>query len=141
MTGFHNAEIAHEAIVQSNDRGSVTLLLLNKGSCSGCSAEKSCGMSENSTKEINIEGSYDVSPGSRVTVLMKQSSGFMALFLGYLLPLLLFIVSIVLLSIFSVAELTAGLIALGVLIPYYIFLTFFRKSMRQQFSFTIKHQD
>lgn len=139
MNWFRDSVIAHDAIVQSIDSSSVTLLLLNKGSCSGCNAEKSCGMSGSDTRELCIEGTFDINPGSRVTVVLKQSSGFLALFLGYILPLFIFLVSIVLLNIFSVAELASGLISLGMLIPYYLLLSLFRSSIRQKFSFTINY--
>jgi sigma-E factor negative regulatory protein RseC len=137
MKWLSDSVIAHDAIVQSIDSSSVRLLLLNKGSCSGCNAGKSCGMSGSDTRELSIEGTFDVSPGSRVTVVLKQSSGFLALFLGYLLPLLIFLVSLVLLNIFSVDELASGLISLGMFIPYYLLLSLFRSSIRQKFSFTI----
>lgn len=138
MNWFHDTEIAHEAIVQSTDSNSVKVLLINNGSCSGCHAESSCGMSGNERKEIIIPGRQNIPSGSRVTVLMKQSTGFLALFLGYMLPLGIFLLSMVILNVFSVNELASGLISLGSLLPYYLVLSVFRKSIDQKFSFTIK---
>jgi len=95
-------------------------------------------MSGNPGKEICIDGSYNVQPGSRVTVLMKQSAGYLALFLGYVLPLFVFLFFIILLNLASAGELASGLLALSALIPYYLVLAFFRSSINRKFSFTIK---
>jgi positive regulator of sigma E activity len=138
MYWSHDSEIVHDAIVQNSDNQSVTVLLSGNGSCSGCDAEKTCGASGNDRKEVVIKGNYDLRPGSNVTVIMKQSAGFLALFLGYLLPLLLFLICMIILNSFSVNELLSGLISLGSLIPYYLLLTLFRKSINRKFSFTLK---
>lgn len=132
------SEIAHDAIVRKVDSNSVTVTLLNKVSCSGCQAEKACGVSGKESKTITVAGNYDVKPGDRVFVTMKQSDGYRAVFLGYLLPLLIFIFFLVLLSALSVKELTAGLISLGTLIPYYLLFLLFRKSLASGISFHIK---
>lgn len=132
------AEIAHDAIVRRIDSNSVTVTLLNHESCAGCHAEKACGVSGKETKTVVIEGNYDVKPGSRVTVTMKLSDGYRALFLGYLLPLFIFIFFLVLLSALSVDELPAGLISLGVLVPYYLLFYLFRTSIYSGISFKLK---
>lgn len=131
-------EIAHDAIVRTIDSNSVTVTLLNNESCAGCHAEKACGVSGKESKTIIIEGIYDLTPGSKVTVTMKQSDGYRALFLGYLLPLLIFLFFIVLLSALSVDELLSGLISLGTLVPYYLLFFLFRKSIYTGVTFNIK---
>jgi positive regulator of sigma E activity len=133
MTG-----IAHDAIVRQIDGDSVTVVLLNHENCAGCHAEKACGISSGESKTVLITGKYNVKPGDRVTVTMKQSDGFMALFLGYLLPLIVFLFSLILLNAFSANELLSGLISLGILVPYYLLFSLFRKSMNTRFSFHIK---
>lgn len=131
------SEIAHDAIVRKVDSNSVTVKLLNQISCSGCQAEKACGVSGKESKTITIAGNYDVKPGDRVSVTMQQSAGYRAVFLGYILPLFIFIFFLVLLSALSVKELTAGLISLGTLIPYYLLFLLFRKSIASGISFHI----
>jgi len=138
MDWSNDSEISHDAIVQSSDGDTVTVLISRKGSCSGCHAEKACGMSGNDRKELIIKGNWDLKPGSSVMVIMKQSAGFLALFLGYLLPLILFLACIIILNAFSVGELVSGLISLGSLLPYFLFLKLFGKSLNNKFSFTLK---
>lgn len=130
--------IEHEGIVREADEKSVTVLLAPITACSGCHSEKSCGMSGNVEKIVNIYGKYNVKTGDNVTVTMEQSLGYSALFIGYLMPLLLVVFLLVILISLSINELSAGLISIGVLIPYYSGLFLYRKYIDKKFSFTIK---
>jgi sigma-E factor negative regulatory protein RseC len=131
-------EITHEGTVQATGENSVTVLLSLKTSCSGCHEKNACNLSDKDNKIVTISGNYNVHPGDSVMVSMKQSMGYFALFLGYLLPLFLVIGILILLLSFSVSELPAGLLSLAILIPYYLILILFRKGINNRFSFTLK---
>jgi sigma-E factor negative regulatory protein RseC len=130
--------INHDGIVQKADERSVTVSIISSAACSGCHAEGSCSMSGKEEKIIEVRGKYDVSTGDRVVVLMKQSMGFTALFLGYLLPLLIVIITLIILISVKIPELSAGLSSLAVLIPYYSALWFLRNRINEKFTFTLK---
>lgn len=130
--------INHDGIVQKNDEESVTVSIISSTACSGCHAEGSCSMSGKEEKIIEVHGKYNVSAGDRVVVLMKQSMGFTALFLGYLLPLLIVIITLIILISIKTPELTAGLTSLAVLIPYYSVLWVLRNRINEKFTFTLK---
>ena len=89
-------------------------------------------------KQVEVNGNYDVKPGDAVTILMKQSMGYSALFLGYILPFLLILTMLITLVSFKVPELITGLISLAVLLPYYSVLYIFRKRVNEKFTFTLK---
>jgi sigma-E factor negative regulatory protein RseC len=131
-------EISHEGVVQSATAGSVTVLLSPGISCSGCQAEKSCGIAGSEHKMINIDGSFSIVPGEKVLVSMQKSQGFSALFLGYILPLMVVVISLVTLISLKINELSSGLISVGLLIPYYGLLFIFRRSINRKFRFTLK---
>jgi sigma-E factor negative regulatory protein RseC len=130
--------IEHDGIVQESGNGSVTVRISSASACSGCHAEGSCTMSGKEEKIINVTGSYNVSPGDKVTVLLQQSAGFIALFLGYIIPLLLVVTLLIILISVSINELIAGLCSIGILIPYYFILWLFRNRIGKKFTFTIK---
>lgn len=130
--------IEHDGIVESADDRSVTVKIISDSACSGCHAEGFCLASGQKEKDIVIPGKYTVSPGESVKVQMEKSMGYKALFLGYILPFIVFMVVLIFLAVFSVGELYAGLGALAVLIPYYLILWFFRKRIENKFTFTIK---
>jgi positive regulator of sigma E activity len=130
--------INHEGIVQKIDEKSVTVSISATSACSGCHVEGSCTLSGKEEKIIEVFGTYDVRLGETVTILMKQSMGYAALILGYILPLILVILILAVLINLKVPELIAGLSSLAILIPYYIILYLFRKQINEKFTFTLK---
>ena len=130
--------IEHEGIVQKSDNDSVTVSIISSAACSGCHAEGICSLSGKQEKIIEISGDYQVQPGDFVIVQMKQSTGHIAVFFGYLMPLILLVAILVILISLSVSELTAGLGALAILIPYYLILYVFRNRISKKFTFTLK---
>lgn len=130
--------INHEGIVHKTGDNSVLVSLLAATSCSGCHAEGSCTLSGREEKIIEVPGSYNVKPGDKVTILMKQSMGFAALAFGYLLPLISVLVVLILLISLKVPEFAAGLTSFAILIPYYTILYFFRKQIDKKFIFMLK---
>ncbi|MBA4321748.1 MAG: hypothetical protein C0408_02915 [Odoribacter sp.] len=130
--------IEHEGIVREADEKSATVILLPVSGCSGCQSEKSCGMAGNAEKVVNVRGRFNVNPGDHVVVIMKQSLGYSALLIGYIIPLLIVLILLIALIFLSVNELYAGLLSMGSLIPYYSGLFVYRKFIDLKFSFTIK---
>lgn len=130
--------ISHKGVVQKYDNESVTVILTSESACSGCHAEGSCSLSGKKDKLVVVKGNYNVSEGDTVTVAMKQSTGFTALLLGYLLPLILVIASIIILVTLRYPELISGLLSIASLLPYYLVLYFFRKNINDRFIFSIR---
>jgi len=124
--------------VKRTDSSSSTVIITTTSACSGCHAEGMCTLSGKEEKIIEVTGSYNLSPGDIVTVRMKKSMGYNALFLGYILPLIVVILTLILLISISVPEGWAGLGTILVLLPYYIILWLFRNRINSKFSFTIK---
>ena len=139
MTNSGNQVIInYEGIVQRKEDNKVFVAITSTSACSGCHAEGSCTMSGKEEKIIEVSGKYNVNNGDQVTILMKQSMGYSALFLGYVLPVIAVVTVLITLISFRIPELTSGLASLSVLIPYYIILFFFRKTINEKFSFTLK---
>jgi positive regulator of sigma E activity len=130
--------IEHDGIVQERGNNYVTVRISSASACSGCHAGGSCTLSGKEEKIVDVKGSYIVSPGDKVTILMKQTAGYTALLLGYLFPLLLLVTLLVILVSASVPELVAGLGSIAVLIPYYTILWLFKERIGKKFTFTIK---
>ena len=130
--------IRHDGIVQKSDNNSVTVKILSESACSGCHAEGVCSLSGREEKIVVVSGVYNVSPGDNVTVLMEQSTGYAAVILGYVFPVILVISVLIILASLSDSELTAGIGSIAILIPYYIILWLFRRRISKKFTFTIK---
>lgn len=138
MTGSRSNIINHEGTVTENTGKSVKVSIISATACSGCHAKGACNMSESEVKIVEVKGSYSVTPGDSVSVLMKQSQGYAAVLYGYIFPLLSVIIILMILAGLGVPELTAGLVSLGMLLPYYLILYLFRKRINEKFTFTLK---
>lgn len=131
--------IKHTGRVEKVDPGSVTVKIISGAACSGCHAEGYCSLSGNVEKNVKVKGSYNFSPGDKVTVEMKQSMGYNAVLIGYIIPFILLITSLIVFISVSIPEATAGLLSIGVLVPYYLAIYLFRKKIDENFIFTIKN--
>ena len=92
-------------------------------------------------KEKIIEVKNDGSPvrtGDKVVVTLAAKSGYKALWLTAVLPLLLIVLSLVVTSWADASELIMGLCALLVPVVYYILLYFYRDRLKKQFTFFLK---
>lgn len=138
MKATRDEVINHEGVVTSNSGKSVFVSISSQSACSGCHAKGSCGILGTTSKIVEVKGSYDVQPGDIVNVLMEQSAGFTALFFGYLLPFISLLAVLITMISLNIAELTAGLVSLGSLLPYYLVLFLFRNKLGEKFSFTLK---
>jgi len=132
------SEISHEGIVESVKDGTIEIAIAPTVSCAGCQAAKSCNITGSERKIISISGDYNVTPGERVMVSMKTSQGISALALGYLIPLMIVIVTLAILSALSVNELTSGVVSVGILLPYYLILYLSRRIIGKRYSFKLK---
>jgi positive regulator of sigma E activity len=130
--------IQHDGIVQKVGNDSVVVAISASSACAGCHAEGLCNMTGKEEKIIDVHGKYNVVPGDTVTVLMQQSMGYKAIALSYLIPVLVVIFSLVVLVSLDIPELTAGLISIGVLLPYFLVLFLLRRRINRIFTFTLK---
>ena len=130
--------IFHKGIVQKTEKNSVTVVISSESACAGCNAEGSCSLSGGREKIVDIQGHFNVKEGDPVIVQMKQSAGFNALFLGYILPLVIILAFIIILSALQFSELTAGLAAFSSLLPYYLILYLLRNKINDKFIFSLK---
>lgn len=96
-------------------------------------------MSEKKDKEISVTcDTASFSVGDAVEVFLKESLGFRALFLSYILPLLVLVLTMVITSSLTSDEGVIGLASIGSLIPYYSVLFAFRKYIQKDFNYRIK---
>jgi sigma-E factor negative regulatory protein RseC len=130
--------IQHDGIVQKVGNDSVVVTISASSACAGCHAEGLCNMTGKAEKIIDVQGKYKVAPGDTVTVLMQQSMGYKAIALSYLAPVVIVIISLVVMASLDIPELTAGLISIGILIPYFLVLFLLRRRIDRIFTFTLK---
>ena len=133
-------KIKHSGIVDSVTEDCVKVRILQSSACSACKVAAHCNASETKEKliDVAVTHGHSYSPGEHVVVMADTSVGFKASIYGYLLPLLLMVVALILVLKISHSEGVAALSALGILIPYYLFLYFYRDKLKNNLSFEIE---
>ncbi len=135
---YNDGIIEHEGTVQRCGSNSVTVSISSETACSGCHAKNSCSFSGSSEKLIEVPGHFNLVAGDNVTVIMRKSMGFRAVFLGYVIPFILLTLALVILNSYTGSELMAGVGSVSITGFYYLILYFFRNSIKNIFTFTIK---
>lgn len=137
---FHNNEnvlINHDGVVSKISENKVTVSLYGNINCETCNAKSACGVTENTSKEIDIlNNDLALSINDTVTVQLKRGLGLKAVFWAYFLPFFLLVVVLFITSRFLV-EWLSGIIALFILVPYYITLFVLKDKFKKVFTFSI----
>ncbi|WP_420844395.1 SoxR reducing system RseC family protein [Maribellus sediminis] len=129
----------HRGFVKAVSDDKLIVTIISQSACSSCHAQGACSVSDFQDKEIEIsefKGIYKA--GQEVTVIFRESKGFTALFWGYILPFLIVLITLIVTLEISGNELKAGLLSLGVLIPYYTTLYFLRHHLKKIFKFEVE---
>jgi sigma-E factor negative regulatory protein RseC len=131
--------IEQKGVIKEIEKGSAKVLITSYSSCSNCESKIACGIGESVTKEIDVPiASGLFFAGEHVLILMKRSMGLKAVGIAYLIPFIILITSLSILSSLQIKELLTGIISIGILIPYFIILFFFKRKINRIFSFSLK---
>ncbi len=131
--------ISHEGVISSMSEDRVTVKITSYAACTSCQAKGACNMAGGEEEKLlHIPVHHpDFRIGEKVSVILAQSLGFRALFLGYVLPFLLVLTVLLVMTAAGSNELLAGLASLAVLLPYYAGLKLMREKVDRQFSFFV----
>ena len=132
--------IKHNGVVDGVEEGCVRVRILQSSACSACKVAAHCNASETKEKiiEVQVADADRYQRGDSVIVVADTAVGFRASLYGYLLPLILMVVSLVAVLKITQSEGYAAVSALGILIPYYIGLYLLRNKLRNKLSFSLE---
>lgn len=133
-------KIKHNGVVDDVEEGCVRVRILQSSACSACKVAVHCNASETKEKiiEVQVADADRYQRGDSVIVVADTAVGFRASLYGYLLPLILMVVSLVAVLKITQSEGYAAMSALGILIPYYIGLYLLRNKLRNKLSFSLE---
>jgi len=134
-----NTAISHKGIVESILNDIVTVNITCVSACTSCHAKDACNSSDSKDKKIEVTlGDKQLKIGELVTVTAMRSMGLKAVFLGYILPFMLVITSLIIGNAYAINESASGGISLAILIPYYFILYLFKNRLKKSFVFQIE---
>jgi sigma-E factor negative regulatory protein RseC len=142
MSNRHE-NIEHPGIIDRIEDNKVWVRIQSQSACGSCHSKSMCGMAEVADKVVEVDqhqNQKQYKTGDYVTVSLKKSSGYRALFLGYLLPFILVMATLIATFNLTGNEALAALLSLGITVPYYTLLYAKRDVIKSSFRFFIKNQ-
>ena len=133
-------EIVHAGKILDITPDFTTVQIIVSSACSSCHAKGLCGMSEEEEKVIMLPtdpyATYNV--GDEVQVCTKMAMGLKAVWISYVIPLIILMIFILSLSTIVEREAYRALMAIGGVAVYYLFVWLFRDKLSNEFVFYIK---
>lgn len=134
------AEIKHLAEIISIQGSVILANIESQTSCASCHAQKQCAMSSCQKKviEINSEHPEKYQIGQKVTVVLDETLGWIAIFCGYIFPLILVLITLFTTNTITNDDIASATYSLMILIPYYLLLSLFKRRISSKFQFKIE---
>lgn len=132
--------IRHSGIVTEIDDQYYYVTIVAQSACAACEVKGVCNVSEMKEEIIEVpKGTKTgIKVGDKVEIMMEKSLGTKAVLLGYFVPFLILLVTLVISMSLIDNEGLAGVISIIVLIPYYLVLYFKRENLKRTFEFRIR---
>ncbi len=123
--------LEHIGLVTDCSNNRLKISLVGSG-CSACH-KSLCMLGDSKAKEVQIPSpKTGFIVGDEVLVRINPSSGYKAVFLLYLLPFLLMLISIIVMQNLGYHESIAGVTSLLILAPYFLVVYSLRKQIGSQ---------
>lgn len=134
--------IKHLGIVENIDGFHLKVRIVQTSACSSCSIKGHCSASETKEKLIDVYNhnpSLNPQVGQRVMITGSTSMGMKAVGWAFIMPFLILLVSLfVSMTLTQHDEVLSALVALLMLVPYYIILFLCRGHFSRTFVFTLE---
>ena len=132
--------IKHRGIVESIDGTHIQVRIVQTSACSGCSIKGHCNASESKDKLIDVydKGASAYRKGQDVMVYGTTSMGMKAVLLAFGVPFVVLFVALYATLQITGNELTAALVGLAALVPYYLIIYICRGKLSRKFLFMIE---
>ena len=132
-------EIAHTGRIIEIDKDFTTVEITVSSACSSCHAKGLCGMSEDEDKVIMVPTDpYTLREvGDEVMVKTKMTMGLKAVWISYVVPLVILLILILSLSAVFENEYMTGLISIAGVALYYFVIWLFKDRLSDEFVFYI----
>lgn|SRR5574344_1704031 len=133
-------EISHKGRIVEVTPQFTTVEIVSMSACSACHAKGWCGLGDSKTKAIQLPTcAWDnYHPGDEVEVVLQSSLGHKAVWLAYIVPLIVLMSVLLVLTQTGIGELYAGLAAISAVALYYLIIWLFRGRLRDEYVFKIK---
>ncbi len=130
------SEITHEATVVDIDKNIITLELIKTDACHSCAIKNVCQQKRNILAKVDNPQNY--TNGQTVSVFIEEKKALTAIFLGYILPLMLVLAALFGVLYFLGDETLAAFVSLSILPLYYLGIYCFDKKLKKTLSVRVE---
>jgi sigma-E factor negative regulatory protein RseC len=132
--------IKHSGIIKEIDTEHYFVSIIAQSACAACHANSICNVSDfqHEIVEVPRKKNDQFKVGDQVEILMEKSLGPKAVLLGYFIPFLMVLSTLIISLSIIPNEGIAGLISVVVLVPYYLVLYIVRDRLKTAFRFRIR---
>lgn len=133
-------EIYHDGKIIEITPEFTSVEIISSSACSQCHAKGLCGFSEEESKVVMVPTSpyTERKVGDTVTLALKQTMGLKAVWISYVIPLIILMILVLSLSSVIDNEVWTGLTAIGGVALYYLVIWLLRGKLKNEFVFYIK---
>lgn len=133
-------EIYHDGKIIEITPEFTSVEIISSSACSQCHAKGLCGFSEEESKVVMVPTSpyTERKVSDTVTLALKQTMGLKAVWISYVIPLIILMILVLSLSSVIDNEVWTGLAAIGGVALYYLVIWLLRDKLKNEFVFYIK---
>ena len=133
-------EISHKGRIVEITPEVTTVEIVSESACASCHAIGMCSLGDSKVKTVQVPTrAWDnYQPGDEVNVLLQASMGHKAVWLAYVIPLIIMVAVLMVLTETGVHELISGIVAIASIGVYYFVLWLFRNKLKNEYIFNIK---
>ncbi len=133
-------QITHDGIIKHITDDKIIVSIVSMASCASCQVKGACSASDVEEKILEVKKipGREYNRGDFVTIVTDTSVGAWAVMFGYVFPLILVVIALIVFTNTMEDEGIAGLISSALLIPYYFGLYLSRKKMSDSFEFKLR---
>jgi sigma-E factor negative regulatory protein RseC len=128
-------KIKHSGAVASIDKNVVKIEIISQSACASCKSKSMCQMSESKEKiiDVSVFDPEKYSVGDSVNIVMQEQLGLKAVFLAYVMPFLVCVITLFGLSLVFDSELICGGSSILAAALYYLILKQFSEKFTREF--------
>ena len=135
-----SSEISHRGRIVSITPELTTVQIVSESACAACHARGLYSLGDSKVKEVELptRGWDNYRVGDEVSVVLRASMGHKAVWLAYVLPLVVMVAALLGTLAAGGSELLAGGVAIGAVALWYLVLWLLRGRLRNEYIFNIK---
>ncbi|MDP2724548.1 MAG: SoxR reducing system RseC family protein [Bacteroidales bacterium] len=131
--------VTHPGFIKVIEPDKVEVTIVSVSGCASCQIKGSCSVSDTQVKSvwIHLDDTSSYRMGQEVIVVMSQTLGTWAVLLGYVFPFIVLLIGLIVFIESGLDQGLAGLLAVGLLLPYYGVLYLMRNWLGKRFTYTL----